>query len=67
MVNGEQSLSQCIIGLPFTVHCLPHALRSALGALRQGAVQSRVFVLGFFTGGRDQNNIVATLPLNSLI
>ena len=34
MVNGEQSRSQRMIG--FTVHCLPHALRSALSALRQG-------------------------------
>jgi hypothetical protein len=25
-----------MIGFPFTVNCLPHALRSALGALRQG-------------------------------
>jgi hypothetical protein len=25
-----------MIGLPFTVYCLPHALRSALSALRQG-------------------------------
>jgi hypothetical protein len=25
-----------MIGLPFTVSCLPHALRSALNALRQG-------------------------------
>jgi hypothetical protein len=42
MVNGERSLSQDIFGLPFTVYCLPDALRSALGALRQGAVHSRV-------------------------
>jgi hypothetical protein len=25
-----------MIGLPFTVYCLPRALRSALSALRQG-------------------------------
>jgi hypothetical protein len=30
-----------MITLPFTVYCLPHALHSALGALRQRAVQSR--------------------------
>jgi hypothetical protein len=36
MVNGEQSRSQRMIGLPFTVYCLPRALRSALSALRQG-------------------------------
>ena len=36
MVNGEQSWSQRMIGLPFTVYCLPHALRSALGTLRHG-------------------------------
>jgi hypothetical protein len=36
MVNGEQSRSQRMISLPFTVYCLPHALRSALSALRQG-------------------------------
>ena len=34
MVNGEQSWSQRIICLPFTVYCSPPALRSALGALR---------------------------------
>ena len=28
--------SQRMIGLPFTVSCLSHALRSALSALRQG-------------------------------
>jgi hypothetical protein len=33
MVDGEQSKSQRTIGLPFTVYRLPHALRSALGAL----------------------------------
>jgi hypothetical protein len=37
MVNGEQSWSQRMIGLPFTVYCLPHALRSALSALPQGS------------------------------
>ena len=31
-----------MIGLPSTVSCLPHALRSALSALHQGEVQSRV-------------------------
>jgi hypothetical protein len=36
MVNGEQPRSQRMIGLPFTIYCLPHALRSALSALRQG-------------------------------
>ena len=25
-----------MVGLPFTVYCLPYALRSALSALRQG-------------------------------
>jgi hypothetical protein len=30
-----------MVGLPFTVYCLPHALRSALSALRQGTVQNR--------------------------
>ena len=49
MVNGEQSLSQHIFGLPFTVYCLPDALRRALGALRQGALHSRVPWAGFFT------------------
>jgi hypothetical protein len=34
MVNGEQFKSQHMIGLPFTAYCSPHALRSALGALR---------------------------------
>jgi hypothetical protein len=34
MLSGEQSGKQHIIGLPFTVYCLPHALRSALSALR---------------------------------
>jgi hypothetical protein len=34
MVKGEQLRSQQIIGLPFTVYCLPNAMRSALGALR---------------------------------
>jgi len=34
MVNGEQTLSQRIIGLPFPVFCLPDALRFALGASR---------------------------------
>jgi hypothetical protein len=32
MVNGEQLRSGRIIGLPFTVHGLPNALRSALSA-----------------------------------
>jgi hypothetical protein len=36
-VNGKQLRSQRIIGLPFTVPCLPKALRSALTALRLGA------------------------------
>jgi hypothetical protein len=31
-----------MVGLPFTVYCLPHALRSALSALRQETVPSRV-------------------------
>jgi hypothetical protein len=35
MVDGERSRSQCTIGLPLTVYCLPHALRSALSALHQ--------------------------------
>ena len=39
MVNGEQSRSQRKIGLPFTVHCSPHALRLALCVV--GAAQSR--------------------------
>jgi hypothetical protein len=30
MVNGEQSRSQSMIGLPFTVYCSPDALRLAL-------------------------------------
>ena len=47
MVKGEQSLSRRMIGLSFTVYCLPHALRYALSALRQGEVQSRVHL------GRD--------------
>jgi hypothetical protein len=34
MVNGEQSESERMIRLSFTVCSLPHALRSALGALR---------------------------------
>jgi hypothetical protein len=34
MVNGEQSRNQRMFGLPFTIYCLPHALRSALSALR---------------------------------
>jgi hypothetical protein len=42
MVNGEQSESERMIRLSFTVYCLPHALRSALGALRQRAVQRRI-------------------------
>jgi hypothetical protein len=29
MVNGEQLYGQCIIGLPFTVYCLPNDWRSA--------------------------------------
>ena len=29
MVNGEQFRSQRVIGLSFTVHCLPNALRYA--------------------------------------
>jgi hypothetical protein len=37
MVNSEQSRSQHIIGLPFTVYCLSHALPSALSALRHRA------------------------------
>jgi hypothetical protein len=41
MVNGEQSRSQRMIGLPFTVYFLLHALRSALSV--KGAAQSRVF------------------------
>jgi hypothetical protein len=50
MVNGEQSQSQRMIGLPFTVYCLPHAFRSALSALRQGG-QSKdgAFGSGLFT------------------
>jgi hypothetical protein len=40
VVNGEQLRSQRIIGLPFTVHCLPNALRSALTALRLGLAKS---------------------------
>jgi hypothetical protein len=36
MVTGEQSRNQLMIGLAFTVYCLPHALRSALSALRHG-------------------------------
>jgi hypothetical protein len=42
MVNGEQSESDRMIRLSLTFYCLPHALRSALGALHQGAVQSQV-------------------------
>jgi len=34
MEDSEHSRSQHIIGLPFTVSCLSHALRSALSALR---------------------------------
>ena len=33
MVNGERLRSQRVIGLPFTVHCLPKVLSSALSAL----------------------------------
>ena len=33
MVNGEWLRSQRIIGLPFTVHCLPNDLLSALSFL----------------------------------
>jgi hypothetical protein len=36
MLNGERSRRQRKIGLPFTVYCLAHALRSALSALHQG-------------------------------
>jgi hypothetical protein len=36
MVNGEQLRSQGKIGLPFTDHCLPNALRSALSASYHG-------------------------------
>ena len=43
-VYGEQCRTQCIVGLPFTVYCLPHALRSALSALRGvGSPKSDVF------------------------
>jgi hypothetical protein len=31
-----------MIGLPFTVSCLPHALRSALSAMRQGDTPIRI-------------------------
>jgi hypothetical protein len=41
MVKSEQSRSQGMIGLPFTVYCLPHALRSALSVM--GAAQGWVF------------------------
>jgi hypothetical protein len=53
MVNGEQLRSQRMIGLPFTVHCLPNALRYALSALLHG-VSSRLgpldldFYLNYF-------------------
>jgi hypothetical protein len=43
MVNGEQLRSQRIIGLLFTVSCPPHALRSALGALRHLAYGENTF------------------------
>jgi hypothetical protein len=47
MVNGEQSRSQRLIGLPFTVYFTLCALRLALCVT--GAAQSRVFGAGFFT------------------
>ena len=55
MVNGEQSRSQRIFGLPFTVYCSPHALRSALSALRHesGPLRSDSLIhhrLGFEMG-----------------
>ena len=48
MVNGEQSLSRRMIGLPFTVYYLPHALRLALclrGQLKAGSFGSGFFIL----------------------
>jgi hypothetical protein len=33
MLKGEKLRSQRLIDLPFTVYCLPNALRSALSAL----------------------------------
>jgi len=56
MVNGEQSRSQRMIGLPFTVYCLPHALRSALcvkgqakaGAFGRMALLNRSVFLAFY-------------------
>ena len=48
MVNGEQSRSQLIFNLPFTVSCLPHALRSALcvkGQSKAGSFGSGFFIL----------------------
>jgi hypothetical protein len=46
MVKGEQSRSQLIFGLPFTVYCLPHALRSALSV--KGQCKVGFFGSGFF-------------------
>jgi hypothetical protein len=46
MVNGEQSRSQGIIGLSFTVYVTLCALRLALCI--KGEVQSRVLWAGFF-------------------
>jgi hypothetical protein len=34
MVNGEQLSSQRMIGLPFTVYCLPNAMLYALSQFR---------------------------------
>ncbi|MGD8435762.1 MAG: hypothetical protein PVI73_16705, partial [Syntrophobacterales bacterium] len=42
-VNGEQSQGQGMIGLPFTVYCLPDALRSALSTLRQKGTAEQGF------------------------
>ena len=41
MVKGEQSRSQRMIGLPFTLYSLPYALRSALSALRLNVCLSK--------------------------
>ena len=46
LVNGEQSRSQRIIGLSFTVYVTLCALRLALCI--KGAVQSRAYGSGFF-------------------
>jgi hypothetical protein len=43
------------------------ARRKEYGSALRGQCKAGVFEPGFFTAGQDQNNIVATLPLYSLI